>query len=191
MTNQSTYFEYLRRRSRFGLIYRKYWLYPRLNRYLNGKTLDVGCGIGDLLAFRENTVGVDINIKMVEWCCSQGYVAEIMEVDKLPFSDGNYDSIVMDNVLEHIEKPEFILTEVHRVLVNGGVFLLGVPGSLGYTKDSDHKVFYSKDKLVETICKFGFIEKKIFAMPLNLKWLDKRLSQYSLYGVFCRIENNQ
>ena len=128
---------------------------------------------------------------MVEWCRSQGYFAEIMEVDKLPYGNGSYDSVIMDNVLEHIENPELILTEVYRVLVNEGIFLVGVPGSLGYTRDIDHKVFYSKDKLVNTLNKFGFIEKKIFAMPLNLKWLDKRLSQYCLYGVFCKIKRDK
>jgi ubiquinone/menaquinone biosynthesis C-methylase UbiE len=59
-TNQ-VYFEYLMRRSFLGDLYRRYVLYPRLNLHLNGKVLDVGCGIGDMLSYRKNTVGLDVN----------------------------------------------------------------------------------------------------------------------------------
>ena len=61
MTDYQDYFNYLRGRSRLGLLYRKYWLYPRLNKYLYGDVLDVGCGVGDLLSFRPSTIGVDVN----------------------------------------------------------------------------------------------------------------------------------
>ena len=33
--------------SRLGMIYRRYWLYPRLIGQLEGRVLDIGCGIGD------------------------------------------------------------------------------------------------------------------------------------------------
>ena len=46
MTADEQYYHYLRQRSRLGLWYRRYWLYPRLNKHLRGQTLDVGCGIG-------------------------------------------------------------------------------------------------------------------------------------------------
>jgi len=162
-----------------------------LKRFLRGNTLDVGCGIGDFLACRENTIGVDINQKMVDWCCAQGYSAELMPIDKLPFEDSCFDSVILDNVLEHIAEPQAILNEVKRVLVDYGVFVVGVPGTLGYSKDTDHKVFYSREKLVETLCKFGFVEKKIFAMPLNLSLLDKLIGQYCVYGVFIYTENSK
>jgi SAM-dependent methyltransferase len=186
MQDSPTYFQYLKNRSQAGLIYRKFWLYPRLNGCLIGKTLDIGCGIGDFLSYRDDIVGVDINIKMVEWCRSQGQQVEKMKVDELPFKDGSYDSIIMDNVLEHIKNPEKILREAYRVLRSNGVFLLGVPGSYGYTKDSDHKVFYSEERLIQTLEINGFAKQEIFSMPFNLKLLEKYLSQYCVYGVFLR-----
>jgi SAM-dependent methyltransferase len=186
MTDHNLYFDYLKQRSYIAFLYRKFWLYPRLNQFLQGRTLDVGCGIGDLLACRKNTIGVDINKKMVDWCLSQGYSAELMQADKLPYFDGSYDSVIIDNVLEHIIEPQAILNEVRRVLVDNGVLIVGVPGSLGYSRDPDHKVFYSKNKLIETLNKVGFSEKKVFAMPFNIMWLDTRLSQYCIYAVFLK-----
>ena len=184
MNNQTEYFKYLKTRSTIGLLYRKFWLYPRLNIYLEGKTLDIGCGIGDLLSYRKNTFGADINKNMVDWCKSQGYEAELIKNSILPFEDASYDSVIMDNVLEHIKDPEIILNEVRRVLIADGVFVVGVPGSYGFSIDPDHKVFYSSDKLVQIITAFGFKKKRLFNMPFSLKFLDKSLRQYCVYGVF-------
>ena len=70
--NNDEYFEYLNQRSSLGLIYRKNFLYPRLAREMQGKVLDVGCGIGDFLEFYKNAKGTDINIKNVEYCSKIG-----------------------------------------------------------------------------------------------------------------------
>jgi len=186
MSNQKSYFNYLQKRSILGLLYRKYFLYPKLNSYLRGEVLDIGCGIGDFLATRKNITGVDINEELVKWCCNQGHKAILMEKDLLPFEHQSFDSIIMDNVLEHIEDPDMILNEANRVLVDNGIFVIGVPGSYGYTKDSDHKIFYNQKKLEKTIVKHGFVEQHIFSMPLNFTWLDSILSQYCIYGVFIK-----
>lgn len=186
MQSENDYFRYLKNRSRLGLIYRNHLLYPKLNKFLKGRVLDLGCGIGDFLAFNRNITGVDINTHSVKWCRSKGYKAEIMDIDKLPFLDGSFNSVIMDNVLEHIQDPIPIINEVHRTLTSGGIFLLGVPGSYGYKLDSDHKVFYSEKKLIQTIESHGFSKQKIFSMPINIKLLEKYLSQYCIYGVFKR-----
>jgi SAM-dependent methyltransferase len=186
MIDKSSYFNYLQKRSRVGFLYRKFILYPRLNSYLNGKVLDIGCGIGDFLDSRKNIIGVDINEESVNWCCTLGHNAILMKKDILPFDNQSFDAIVMDNVLEHIENPKAILNEANRILVDAGIILLGVPGSLGYLKDTDHKIFYTQDKLIETLKDYGFEERYLFSMPLNFKWLDRILSQYCLYGIFVK-----
>jgi len=105
MTTYDEYFAYLSSRSRLGHLYRKHWLYPRLNKRLHGRALDVGCGIGDMLSFRPGMVGTDINRRTVEYCIERGFDAKLMLVDTLPFSDREFDSVLLDNVLEHIPDP--------------------------------------------------------------------------------------
>lgn len=184
MNQHEDYFQYLKNRSRLGLAYRNYWLYPRLCRYLTGKVLDIGCGLGDFLRYRPDTVGVDINPDTISWCNSQGLRAELMQDGMLPFADNTFDAAVLDNVLEHIAKPEALLAEIKRVVKTGGVLLVGVPGTKGYASDADHKMFYTEEDLAEKITALGFTHQKTFHMPFKFDRLEKYMRQYCIYGVF-------
>jgi SAM-dependent methyltransferase len=185
-SNYQEYFEYLTNRSRIGLFYRNFWLYPRLCDHLAGRVLDVGCGIGDFVKFRKQTTGTDINPETVKFCKRQGLDVVQMDIDRLPFSSGEFDGVLLDNVLEHIKSPKSLIEEVYRVLKPSGTFLIGVPGRKGYTKDPDHKVFYDQNKLVEIISAYGFTSKTDFYMPLKSAILDVHLAQSCLYAKFTR-----
>lgn len=180
------YFDYLRKRSRAAWLYRTYWLYPKLCRHLSGTVLDVGCGIGDLLSFRKDTVGTDINLRAVAWCRDKGHRAELMLPDVLPFGTAEFDGVIIDNVLEHIADPKALLAEVRRVLRSGGRALIGVPGRRGYASDPDHKVFYDEAALVEVMASAGFALRQLLPMPFRSSWLDAHMRQYCVYGVFQR-----
>jgi SAM-dependent methyltransferase len=178
------YFEYLKTRSRLALAYRRLWLYPRLARALKGRVLDVGCGIGDMLKFLRGSVGVDINPKLVDYCRSQGLEAHVMAADRLPFESESFDGVTLDNVLEHIAEPEPLLKEIDRVLRPGGRFVVGVPGTLGYSLDPDHKRFYSEAGLHERVRRAGFVHVKTLHSPFAWRFLDTRLAWYAIYGVY-------
>lgn len=186
MTSVDNYYEYLKGRSRLGLWYRRFWLYPRLSRHVKGNVLDVGCGIGDFLRHRPGTVGVDINPSTVEWCRQQGLDARLMSPDKLPFDDATFDSATLDNVLEHLSAPGPLLQEIRRVLRPGGLLVVGVPGRQGYASDPDHKVYYDADTLASTMVSAGFRTRHLFFMPFRSKWLDTNMRQYCTYGTFQR-----
>jgi SAM-dependent methyltransferase len=180
------YSEYLQGRSLKGLWYRRLWLYPRLRRYLKGRVLDVGSGIGDFLRGCPGSVGVDVNPHLVEWCREQGLDVRLMTEGNLPFAEHSVDGVNLDNVLEHIEEPAPLLREIHRVLRPGGVFVVGVPGPRGFETAPDHKVFYDEAKLVQVIGAAGFAPHRVFHMPVPSKLLYYRMPQYCLYGVFHR-----
>jgi SAM-dependent methyltransferase len=182
-TKNQQYFEYLQSRSFTGGIYRKYFLYPRLNRYLKGQMLDVGCGIGDMLAFRPNSIGVDINQLDVEFCKQRGCEAYEMPVDKLPFEDGSFDSVLLDNVLEHLADPDPLLTEIKRVMRKDAVLLIGVPGVKGQSADPDHKVFYNEVSLNTLAVRLGFNVNVMLHSPLwKSDFLSKAVRQYCVYS---------
>jgi hypothetical protein len=62
--------------------------------------------------------------------------------------------------------------------------IVGVPGSCGFARDPDHKVFYDENRLVKTIAAAGFQKRTILHAPFRSTWLESRVPQYCLYGVF-------
>jgi SAM-dependent methyltransferase len=180
-----SYHNYLLKQSWRGDLYRKFWLYPQINKRLQGKTLDIGCGTGHFLSFRENTVGIDVNKFNVDYCNQQGLEAYHVG-EKWPLEAESFDSAIMDNVLEHIEEPKGILEETKRVLKPGGILIIGVPAPAGYAWDKDHKIFYSEDRLQKTLEECGFKKVEIFHMPVKSKFLEAKIKQYCYFGVFVK-----
>jgi SAM-dependent methyltransferase len=47
--------------------------------------------------------------------------------ETLPFESGSFDSVLLSDVLEHIRKPEKLITEIYRILKKDGVLIMNVP----------------------------------------------------------------
>ena len=185
MTDHNEYYKYLMSRSHVGKIYRKFWLYPRLYGRLQGLTLDIGCGIGDFLEYKQDAFGTDINERNIQHCIDRGLNAKLMAVNVLPFGNEEFHSVLLDNVIEHILDPIPLLSETHRVLKPEGVVLVGVPGVQGWKSDSDHKKEYNENQLVECMQIAGFDHLEMFHTPLwKSDWLSRNIRQYCIYGLF-------
>jgi SAM-dependent methyltransferase len=180
------YFEYLKTRSKLALFYRFNFVYPFISKMLQGKVLDIGCGIGDFLMFKKGVVGIDINSLNIDYCKQQGWEAYLIENNKFPFDDNSFEGAVLDNVLEHLTEPHFTLLEAKRVLKNKSRIIIAVPGIKGYEMDNDHKQFYDEVAMSKLLKDFGFINIKYFYRPTFIKstYFSKKLSQYCIYGVF-------
>jgi SAM-dependent methyltransferase len=85
--------------------------------------LDVGCGDGSVLSELarrrqwDRTTGVDVSQVAVELAQGQPGVTEVMRFDgaSLPFADGEFPLVLASHVLEHVEVPGTLLSEMHRV----------------------------------------------------------------------------
>jgi len=181
------YSDYLETISFKAKLYRKYFYFPKLNKYLVNKILEVGCGIGGFLEYNSNVHGIDINPDLINICKKKKLNASLMELDKIPFDDNKYNSVLLDNVLEHIQNPKKLILEIKRVLKNDGILLISVPGKKGFKHDKDHINFYDEKKLNETMFKFGFVTKVCFYTPFKSNFLNNYLRQYCLHGVFVKM----
>tara|TARA_X000000950_G_scaffold264286_1_gene337397 strand:- start:1787 stop:2344 length:558 start_codon:yes stop_codon:yes gene_type:complete len=180
--NDKLYFEYLKNISWKGKAYRDLVVYPLIEKWAKGSVLDVGCGIGSFVKRNENYKGVDINKECVMFCKNAGLDVKEMELDVLPFKNYMFDTIILDNVLEHIEDPDSIVREISRVLRPNGRIIVLVPGHKGYKADDDHKNFYDFKALDDLGKKYSLaIEKKI---SLPLPFLSKYLSFFCYFAVF-------
>ena len=94
--------------------------------HVAGKTLDVGCGSKPYahLYRSEEYVGLELDTPQNRAGKQADY---FYDGKRFPFSDESFDSLVANEVLEHVFNPDQFLSEAFRVLKPGGVTLLTLP----------------------------------------------------------------
>jgi SAM-dependent methyltransferase len=94
---------------------------------LQGRLLDIGCGTQPyrhLFAHTTGYTGVELDTPVNH----QRKIAEVFYDGKtLPFAAEEFDSVLCNQVLEHVFEPIAFLAEIQRVLKPGGKLLLSVP----------------------------------------------------------------
>ncbi len=94
----------------------------KMGPYIKGKVLDAGSGSYSRYSHLFSAESV-VRLDMVE-----GKNVDVVgNVEQMPFSDGEFDSILSTQVLEHVEYPEKAVAEMFRVLKTGGHVLITVP----------------------------------------------------------------
>ena len=97
------------------------------------KLLDAGCGEGRLILYgpypNVEFSGVDVSQSSLETARRRGYaqIARANLADSLPWQDESFDIVVSSHILEHLQHPEKMTSEIMRVLRPGGLFIVGVP----------------------------------------------------------------
>ena len=93
---------------------------------VQGRTLDVGCGNKHYRSFFSSSeyIGLEIDSEINRMNKSADYY---YNGEVFPFSDSEFDSLVTNQVFEHVFNPDQFLDEAYRVLKQDGVMLMTVP----------------------------------------------------------------
>ncbi len=103
------------------------------------RVLDAGCGTGGFLAWLQTVTdsarlaGVDVSEEALALAQSRAPGAELLEapVSRLPFEDGSFDLVFLNDVLQHLHEEDEAgsLAELRRVLDPSGALLVRTGGS--------------------------------------------------------------
>jgi SAM-dependent methyltransferase len=181
-------FAELKTRSFLGQLYSEYFLYPKITTYLSGHLLDYGAGIGAYSSYYEKKRGrvtsAEVNFKCIEYMKTINLKPITIVNNSLESVDSIYDSVLLDNVLEHVDDPVKVIKEISRVTKINKNIVIGVPGVKGFNLDWDHKSFFDETE-IKKICKSLDLKiNEFFYMPLfKSTFLSLNLRQYCIYAV--------
>lgn len=108
-----------------------------IRRYadLDGKrVLDIGCGIGayvrKLTPLSELAVGIDLDPEKVTEAHEKLPYVCASASEELPFADGNFDAVLLHEIIEHVGDDRQTVREACRVLKPGGRMIIFAPNRL-------------------------------------------------------------
>jgi len=98
------------------------------------KVLDVGCASGYtaeiLVKKRCQVFGVEIDKKAVREAkkhCKRVINADVERIDKLPFPNNYFDVIIYSDILEHLRRPDLVLSNFKKYLADDGLLIVSIP----------------------------------------------------------------
>lgn len=147
----------------------------KLGSEISGKTLDVGCGTKPYKKYFASSEYVGLEIE--EQTNDQIKQADVYYDGKhFPFENAEFDSLLSNQVLEHVFNPTEFLSEINRVLKINGKLLISVPFVWDEHEQPYDYARYSSFGLIHLLQQHGFeilkSEKsvndfRIFAQLLN------------------------
>lgn len=162
---EATYWWHVAKRRLVLRLLRPYLAASRRDRIL----VDVGCGTGmmllDLSPYGQ-VVGIDGSLEALRFTRRRGF-RSVLGGDLTypwPVRSGVAQVVTMLDVLEHLDRDEFALREVHRILRPGGLLVLTVPAYpwlwTYWDEVLGHQRRYRRSRLVVKLHRAGFITER-------------------------------
>jgi ubiquinone biosynthesis O-methyltransferase len=177
-------------------------------KFINGNNiLNIGCGVGTIekmLTADKNVIGIDgsndkIEIaRSKEYLCKVNFQHEFVENFK---SDVKFDTIIMANIVEHLDNPVNVLKKLRNYLKDNGILIISVPNAPAFHKrialslglinnyyqlteadiEKGHKTNFDKNSLKDIIISSNYNIKELhgfFFKPLPNKYMEKLPDDY-------------
>jgi SAM-dependent methyltransferase len=147
------------------------WRYAQTASFCRGSVLDVGCGLGGMrewLEPRHPYTGCDLEGGNVR-----------ASALSLPFGDRTFDTVLLCEVIEHLDLPGLAIREAARVARSR--IIITVPNDHSLVRlarlalgrdveiDPEHVLSYNAFNLRVLLRRAGFAMKETFCFPLRLQ----------------------
>jgi len=161
-------------------------LMPLLGDIKGKKVLDAGAGTGrlirDLVSADANVTALDISENMLKAIKKKHSNVETVvgDVEQLPFEDNSFDIIISTFVIVHLTDLSIFFKEAHRVLKDGGKFLISnihqkkpVPVPIDNNMIQVESYYHNKEEVVDKLEELAFkIEKQEIIKENNI-WVNQ------------------
>ncbi len=123
--------------------------------FITGKTLDVGCGQRpyEHLVASKKYVGLELDTPAAR---KMNKADLYYKGKRFPFRKESFNSVMINQVFEHVFNPDEFLQEVNRVLKHGGRLLMTVPFVWDEHEQPQDYARYSSFGLAWVLSKNGF-----------------------------------
>ncbi len=156
-----------------------------LGSYVQGKTLDIGCGQKPYQHLCSSSEYIGLELDTPENRAHKP--ADVFYDGKtLPFADNLMDSIVSHQVFEHIFHPNAFLSEIHRVLKGNGILMLSVPFVWDEHEQPYDFARYSSFALTALLKEHGFEIVAFKKATADLSLLFQLLNAYLYKKLFTK-----
>ncbi len=105
----------------------------QLHKNKRRRYLDAGCGTGammlEMLPYFRSVYGLDMSTEALNFCRKRK-LTKVTQADletKLPYPANYFDAITALDIVEHIKRDSFFITELYRLLQPGGKLIVTVP----------------------------------------------------------------
>lgn len=150
-----------------------------LPEYAQGRLLDLGCGKVPLYGAYRRLV---LDTYCVDW---GGSPHETRHLDlhwdlcqPLPLQSDYFDTVVLSDVLEHIAKPDLLMSEIFRLLKKDGHLIMNVPFFYCIHESPNDFYRYTKFSLKNIINNTGLTTIEIKATGGSIEVISDILSKH-------------
>ena len=154
-----------------------------------GRGLEIGVGTGRFAQPLGVAFGIDPSKKMLEIAKKRGIKTFVGEGENLPFTDNEFDYVLIVITICFVKKPEKVISEARRVLKNNGKLIIGIVDKNSHLgkfyqekKRQGHRFykfanFFSAKEIIKLLEKYNFKEivtyQTIFQSLENIKKVEK------------------
>ncbi len=117
--------------------------------YVGGIVVDIGCGEKPYARLFDNVrayIGCDMDLgnnKQADVCADSLY---------LPFKNASVDTVITNQVIEHVKRPEVFMQEIARVMKPGAALVLTAP-QLWCLHEKPHDYYRFTRYVLELLCR--------------------------------------
>lgn len=162
----------------FNYRFRKW----KISKYVpaTGRILDIGSGTAPVSPDLARTVVADISEEAMKNVDAPSKV--VTSITGMSFDAGSFDCILCSEVLEHIPDDEKAVSELRRVLKQGGVLIVTVPYQKRFWAEDDeyvgHVRRYDPGELEQKLRAAGFRQVQTYRLSGTVEqWLTRRSLQ--------------